>query len=192
MLVWGYLSGEGGKERGVGKAAEKCLQGLARYCVTEEMMVEAVEAKEEAGPETEDGGNAYTKAKGSKKQIHPQQQGTSAALPILSQIIGSLRTSLHALRALGYLPSTLAIVSTLISRLRLRPARGGPTSSFDPRKKTVAQSLMMELVKDVGGLRIQRGFELKEKADDVLGMAVEVVGPEGVLAALPLNVESDR
>jgi ribosomal RNA-processing protein 12 len=194
-LVWGYLSGDSGKERGVGKAAERALVGMARYCITEEMMTAAIDEKIKVGgalgvlP-------AAPKSKGpGKKQIHPQDQKVSATSPILAQIIANLQTSLHALRALPFLPSTLTILSSLISRLRIRPSSvSTPTkaSEYDPRMATAAQWLILDLVRDVGGLRIQKGFENKEKADEVLGMAIEVVGPEGVLEALPLNVEANR
>lgn len=189
-LVWGYLSDDKASERGMGKAAERCLAGLARYCVTEAMMVDALEHKIKAGPVT-----VPAKVKGNKKQIHPQQQTASSSLPVLSQIIITLQTSLHALRAISYLPSTLVILSALISRLRLRPATSAPLaaqSKFDPRLPTAAQGLLLDLVRDVGDLRIQKGFESKEKADDVLGMAIEVAGPEAILEILPLNVEADR
>lgn len=75
----------------------------------------------------------------------------------------------------------LAVLTALTSRLRL------PVSST-PTKTTAAEVLLVDLVKYVGGLRTARGFEYREQADDVLGMAITVLGPETFLNVLPLNL----
>lgn len=49
----------------------------------------------------------------------------------------------------------------------------------------------MDLIKEVGDLRSQRGFEWKDEVDGVVGIAIEVVGVQGVLEVLPLNIEPD-
>lgn len=187
-IVWGHLESVEGREKGVGKAAEKALAGLVRYCITEGMVLAAVEELSKVGSSS--AAPAPT-GKKNKKQIH-QQTKPSADAPILTQIIATLQTSLHVLRALPYLSSTLTVVSALLSRLRARVPSAASLSTYDPRSPTAAQLLLLGCVSDVGELRIQKGFEYRERADEVLGMAVEVIGPEGVLSALPLNVEPDR
>jgi ribosomal RNA-processing protein 12 len=47
------------------------------------------------------------------------------------------------------------------------------------------------LLKEVADLRNQPGFEEKAKLDEVVGMAIEVIGVEGILRELPLNIEPD-
>lgn len=110
--------------------------------------------------------------------------------PFLSKIIASLSDALNtnALR----MPHLLPILTALISRLRLR-ITAAENAEVDPsgRGKTAAEELVMDLIRDVGDLRTQPGFEEKAKVDDVVGMAIEVVGVEGVLKALPLNIEPD-
>lgn len=49
----------------------------------------------------------------------------------------------------------------------------------------------MDLIRDIGDLRTDKDFEEKGKVDEVLGMAIEVMGVEAVLRALPLNIEPD-
>lgn len=49
----------------------------------------------------------------------------------------------------------------------------------------------MNLIRDVGDLRTDPGFDEKSKVDDAIGMAIEVIGVEGVLKSLPLNIEPD-
>lgn len=95
------------------------------------------------------------------------------------------------------LPQLLKLLESLISRLRLRVLPpglnlGGPAKA-DPsgRAPAAAQELLMDLIKEVGDLRSQRGFEWKDEVDGVVGVAIEVVGVQGVLEVLPLNIEPD-
>jgi ribosomal RNA-processing protein 12 len=49
----------------------------------------------------------------------------------------------------------------------------------------------MDLIKDIADLKNDTGFEHKAKVDEVVGMAIEVIGVEGILKGLPLNIEPD-
>lgn len=187
-IVWAHLESVEGREKGVGKAAEKALAGMVRYCITEGMVLAAVAEVSKAGSSLS---TPLPTGKKNKKQIH-QQTKPAADAPILTQIVATLQMALHVLRAIPYLSSTLTLVSALLSRLRVRIPSASSSSTYDPRAPTAAQLLLLGCVADVGELRIQKGFELRERADEVLGMAIEVIGPEGVLSTLPLNVEPDR
>lgn len=110
--------------------------------------------------------------------------------PFLTKIIGALSEALNvnALR----MPYLLPILTALISRLRLRvTAAENAEVDSSGRGKTAAEELVMSLIRDIGDLRTQPGFEEKAKVDDVVGMAIEVVGVRAVLEALPLNIEPD-
>lgn len=79
-----------------------------------------------------------------------------------------------------------------MSRLRLR-VTDGRIAEVDPtgRGKTAAEELVLDLIGDIGDLRMARGFDHKEKVDEVVGMGMEVIGVEGILRVLPLNIEPD-
>lgn len=70
---------------------------------------------------------------------------------------------------------------------------GGAVAEIDPsgRGKTAAEELILDLIGDIGDLRMARGFEHKDKVDEVVGMGIEVIGVEAILRVLPLNIEPD-
>ncbi|THH08369.1 hypothetical protein EW145_g2754 [Phellinidium pouzarii] len=101
----------------------------------------------------------------------------------LGQILGQLTKALDALAYARAMPELLAVVSAMIEGLKRRSnGRGTPTA---------AERLLMPLIVKIANLRIEKGFEYKEGADDVLRMAMAVIGPEALLAALPLNLEPE-
>jgi ribosomal RNA-processing protein 12 len=102
---------------------------------------------------------------------------------IISQLAGLVLDALKSVRyrATEALPHLLTLAANLISRARLR-TESGP----------VAVQLFTEHVELVGELRGNEKFAYKEKAEEVLGMAIEVCGPAWVLDVLPLNVEDIR
>lgn len=110
--------------------------------------------------------------------------------PFLSRLIGAVTEALntHALR-LKYL---LPILSALTSRLRTRLISGS-SAEIDSTGKgvTAAEELLLGVITDVGDLRTQKGFEDKAGVDELVGTAIEVMGVEAVLKALPLNIEPD-
>lgn len=145
-------------------------QGIVRYCITDDMILAAV---------------SYAR-QGSLVAGARKKQKT----PVLSRIISSLTEALnsHALKMAYLLP----ILTALVSRLRLRITESDPTEiDATGRATTAAEVLLLDLIRDVGDLRTQKGFEAAAKADEVVGMAIEVIGVEGVLKALPLNIEPD-
>jgi ribosomal RNA-processing protein 12 len=150
-------------------AADAVANGIVRYCITDEGIVAAIDFMR----------------RGSHMPGARKKQKT----PFLTRLLGALTEALdsHALR-MKYL---LTILAALISRLRLRIAPG--EAKIDPagRAATAAEELLLPLIQDVGDLRVQPGFDYKDKVDDVIGMAIEVIGVEGVLKALPLNIEPD-
>ncbi|KAK4688051.1 ribosomal RNA-processing protein 12, partial [Tremellales sp. Uapishka_1] len=145
-------------------------QGILRYCITDEMILASVNYSRQ--------GSLLPGAR--KKQ----------KTPFLTKLIGAVSDAFntHALRMAYLLP----ILTALISRLRLRVTAGSNAEiDVTGRGTTAAEELVLALVKDIGDLRAQRDFEEKAKVDDVVGMAIEVIGVEGILTALPLNIEPD-
>lgn len=145
-------------------------QGLLRYCVSDDMIVASVNYK----------------LQGSDQPGARKKQKT----PFLSKLIAALSESLdsHALRIQYLLP----ILTAAISRLRLR-VTDGQHAEIDVNGKgiTAAEILLMDLIKEIADLKNDAGFEHKAKVDEVVGMAIEVIGVEGVLKGLPLNIEPD-
>lgn len=144
-------------------------QGIARYCVSDEMILSALTFVRR---DPQEGGR--------KKQ----------KTPFLTRMISGLSEAFdtHALR----MPHLLPILTALVSRLRLRVTDGLPAEVDESgRGRTAAEELTLGLVKGIGDLRTQRGFEHVGKVDEVLGMSIEVMGVEAVLNALPLNIEPD-
>ncbi|CAK9785021.1 putative ribosomal protein [Cutaneotrichosporon oleaginosum] len=150
-------------------AADAVANGIVRYCITDDGIVAAIE---------------YMR-RGSHMPGARKKQKT----PFLTRLLAALTEALdsHALR----INHLLTILASLISRLRLRITLG--EAKVDPagRAPTAAEELLLPLIQDVGDLRTQPGFDYKDKVDDVVGMAIEVIGVEGVLKALPLNIEPD-
>lgn len=150
-------------------ATEAIADGIVRYCVTEEMIIGAVQ---------------YIRS-GSHLPGARKKQKT----PFLTKVLGAVTEALdpNALR-MNYL---FTILSALISRLRLRLLPDEPAVDPNGTSPTVAEELLLPLITEVGNLRTQKGFEAKDKVDEVVGVAIEVIGVEGVLRALPLNIEPD-
>lgn len=103
----------------------------------------------------------------------------------LGGMITLLEESFDALPFSESIPHLLFVLSRFISRLRHRT---DIPSAFDPRPITAAEILLADLIKYVGELRISPRFEYRERAEDVLGMAIEVLGPAVFLDILPLNL----
>jgi ribosomal RNA-processing protein 12 len=102
----------------------------------------------------------------------------------LNKLISQIMAGLDSLALVQAMPDLLALLSSLISNLRHRPSRASPSAS---------EFLLLPLIRKVGDLRIQKGFEHKEAADVVLATSVKVLGPEVLLRTLPLNLEpADR
>jgi len=146
-------------------------QGIIRYCLSDEMIVASVNYKRQ----------------GSDQPGARKKQKT----PFLSKLIAALTESLdkHALRIQYLLP----ILAAAISRLRVRVTDGAGDATLDPtgRGMTAAEVLLMDLIKGIADLKNDTGFEHKAKVDEVVGMAIEVIGVEGILKSLPLNIEPD-
>jgi hypothetical protein len=124
-------------------------------------------------------------APGARKKIK-----TPFLTKLLEALVGAMEA--NALKLQYLLPILAAVVSRL--RLRVAPApASGQMATIDPtgQGNTAAEELLLELIRDVGDLRVAKGFEHKDKVDEVVGAAFEVVGVEGVLKALPLNIEPD-
>ncbi|WWC63041.1 uncharacterized protein I303_105640 [Kwoniella dejecticola CBS 10117] len=145
-------------------------QGILRYCITDEAILATLSY-------VRNGSNVP----GARKKTKT---------PFLYRLITSLTESLntHALKT----PHLFQILVALISRLRLR-VLPGQQAETDPsgRGQTAAEELLMGLIQEVGDLRHQRGFEDKDGVDQVVGMAIEVIGVPVVLERLPLNIEPD-
>lgn len=145
-------------------------QGIVRYCISDEMIIAAVTYHRSGSDQP-----------GARKKIKT---------PFLTKLLEALVAAMesHALKLQYFLP----ILAAVISRTRLRLTSGSfPQVDESGSGKTAAEELLLDLVKDVGDLRVARGFEHKEKVDEVVGAAIEVIGVEGVLKALPLNIEPD-
>ncbi|OBZ70964.1 Ribosomal RNA-processing protein 12 [Grifola frondosa] len=100
----------------------------------------------------------------------------------IGKIIAQTTKALDSLSYARSVPDLLSVVSSLIENLRFR---GGSRNS-----PTAAESLLLPMVVKVADLRIQKNFEYKEAADATLGTAMRVLGPEVLLHALPLNIET--
>lgn len=165
---WIWLESE---DIGCRKVAESGLCAMVRYCLTDADIQKAVDAVSFTG--TKSSGR-----KDGKTPISDRLKGT-----VVGSIILRLDKSLHSVTFAKATPALLSILSALISRLRLSTS---PT--VRERTATAAEILVPDLITYVGSLRIAKGFEYREKADEVLGMAVRVLGPEVFLALLPLNI----
>lgn len=80
-------------------------------------------------------------------------------------------TELLSVRYQGAWNEVFDILSCLFEKLRWR-----------------ASPILNDAVKFLGELRANEGFQGKKQADSVLGRAVHAMGPEAVLAILPLNL----
>ena len=101
----------------------------------------------------------------------------------VSKIVSLVRQSFDALQFALAMPQMLGILASLVRALGHRPANVG--SDFPP---TAAELLLLDLVQKAGELRVKRGFDYKEAADEVLRAAMSVLGPEVILRVLPLGL----
>jgi len=107
------------------------------------------------------------------------QRGKTNKSPV-SGIIGELSEAFDSIVFAQSMSELLSVISSLI-----RATKGFDTDA--------AKDLLLPLVKSVGDLRTQKGFEYKEAADEVLSTAIGTFGPHVVLDILPLNLEpADR
>ncbi|KAI0644687.1 NUC173-domain-containing protein [Trametes meyenii] len=100
----------------------------------------------------------------------------------IRKIIVQTTSALESLTYARAIPEVLSVVSSLIENLRFR--------NGSRKNTTAAEQLVLPLVTQIAGLRVQKTFEYKEAADVTLGTAMRVLGPEVVLRALPLNLEA--
>ncbi len=143
-------------------------QGLVRYCISDRMVELALEYKRI-------GGDLDSK----RQKMKP---------PLLIKLINQLEGAINTLPLM--LPYLLPILTALISRLRRAPSGEAPTHG-QSKAASPATTMLLGLVTAIADFRVQPGFEHKDKVDDVVGMAIEVMGAKVVLDALPLNVEPD-
>lgn len=95
--------------------------------------------------------------------------------------IAQITKALNSLAYASAIPELLHVIGSLISSLNMR---------FEDGKSTLAaEALLLPLVKEIAGLRVQKNFEQKEAADNVISTAMKVMGPAVMLEALPLNLE---
>ncbi|KAF8318020.1 NUC173-domain-containing protein [Clavulina sp. PMI_390] len=174
--TWAWLENE---DVGCRKAAESALCAMVRYCIADSDILSAVEAAASSSA-----GNVDPSKK-AKKASH-----ANAALKTstVGAIIVKLDESLHAVAYAKATPSLLSILVALISRLRLPVPTAAASASS--KRVTAAEALVVHLIIYVGGLKIAKGFEYREQADEVLGTAIRVLGPRAVLSdgVLPLNI----
>ncbi|ODN76332.1 ribosomal RNA-processing protein 12 [Cryptococcus wingfieldii CBS 7118] len=152
-------------------AASLGAEGMLRYCITDEMILATL---------------TYMR-QGSHVPGARKKSKTPFLFKFYESLVEAMNT--NALR----LPYFLTILTALISRLRLRVVPGSIPAIADPSGTgpAAAQELVMDLLKEVGDLRTERGFENKDKVDEVVGVAMDVIGVEAVLKVLPLNIEPD-
>ena len=84
----------------------------------------------------------------------------------------------------------LEIVVAVISKLRIRATSTQSPSKgvADKLSPTAAETLCLPIIRAVASLRVEEGFEYRESADAVLGMAVEVCGPRFIVNHLSLGL----
>ncbi|KAJ6499124.1 armadillo-type protein [Mycena sanguinolenta] len=98
----------------------------------------------------------------------------------LGRIIAQTAKALDSLAYAGAIPQVLSVITSLITNLRHKV-----------EGKSAAEALLLPLIKRVGDLRIQKGFEFKEDADAALSAAMRTLGPQVLLSVLSLNLEPD-
>lgn len=99
---------------------------------------------------------------------------------------GIVQQVLNALDSLGYahaIAQVLSVIPSLILNLDMRIE--------SEKSTTAAEILLMPLVLKVADLRMQKNFEHKEAADNVISTTMRVCGPAVLLQALPLNLEPE-
>ena len=100
----------------------------------------------------------------------------------IRKIIAQTSSSLESLAYARAIPEVLSVISSLIESLRFR--------NGSRKNSTAAEQLLLPLITKIADLRVQKTFEYKEAADNTLGTAMKILGPEVVLRALPLNLET--
>lgn len=153
------------------RAAESALCAMVRYCIPDAEVSRAMDKAADSSAEVMDTDN---KRKG-KKALASFDAKTS----IVETIITQLDASLHAVASAAASPSLLRVLASLITRLR---------SSLVGSTSNGAEALLTGLISYVGRLRLAKGFEYREQADEVLGTAIRVLGPKAFLDILPLNI----
>ncbi|KAG8934740.1 hypothetical protein FRC02_009321 [Tulasnella sp. 418] len=157
-VIWNWLKVEDAATRA---ATEKCLVALARYCIAPANIEQGVDAARSGDQKK------YDKA-------------------VLGGIINLCTTSMQALPYAHSISSLLRVLTSLMSRLRYRPQPSNTAN--EGRHPSAAEVLLPELVQLVGQLRAEKHFEHRDRADEVLGMAIEVMGPKAFLQLLPLKI----
>ncbi|KAI0332309.1 NUC173-domain-containing protein [Cubamyces sp. BRFM 1775] len=100
----------------------------------------------------------------------------------IRKIIAQTSASLDSLAYARAIPEVLSVISSLIESLRFR--------NGSRKNSTAAEQLLLPLITKIADLRVKKTFEYKEAADNTLGTAMKILGPEVVLRALPLNLET--
>ncbi|KAI9569645.1 armadillo-type protein [Boletus coccyginus] len=95
--------------------------------------------------------------------------------------IAQITKALDSLAYASAIPELLRVVCSLILNLNMRLKNGTSTLA--------AETLLLPLVEKIADLRIQKNFEHKEAADNVISTAMRVIGPAVMLEAMPLNLE---
>ena len=144
-------------------------QGIARYCLSDDAILSAVRYH--------------------RQHAHDPSGRKKSKPPFLVKMVESASSAMasHPLRLGALLP----VFTALVSRLRLRMAAGEPEADPSGTGRTAAAELLLPIIVGVADLRVSPGFAEKDKLDELLGMCIEVMGVEEVLAALPLNIEPD-
>ncbi|KAK0485757.1 armadillo-type protein [Armillaria novae-zelandiae] len=98
---------------------------------------------------------------------------------VVAKAISQISKALDTLTYNRAVPDLLALTSSLIENLY---SSEGSTSAL-------VQKLCEPLVRQIGQLRTQKGFEYRESADSTLATVTRVLGPQALLSILPLNLE---
>lgn len=153
-------------------AGRDALASLARYCIPDAALDEALAAHAQGGAE-----KAAT-------------TGVGSMITLVADAVGK-----HALRYTHSRAEVLAVLAALIARMRYRPSVSTNKAGKSPAKSAnatraspAATTLLLPLVRVVADLRANPRFEQREQADTVLGTAIEVIGPEALLEVLPLGL----
>ncbi|EIW83040.1 NUC173-domain-containing protein [Coniophora puteana RWD-64-598 SS2] len=100
------------------------------------------------------------------------------ASQLVPEAVKDLSGALEQLQFARAIPDVLGVIAALVFALRIRDESG----------TTHAEKHALPLVRRAATLRVQKGFEAKEHADAVLRAALQSMGAQVVLDALPLNL----
>ncbi|KAG7446321.1 ribosomal RNA-processing protein 12 [Guyanagaster necrorhizus] len=98
---------------------------------------------------------------------------------VVAKAISQIYKALKSLSHNHAVPELLTLTSSLIENLY----------SIEDSTPTLVQELCVPLIRQVGQLRTQKGFEYRESADSTLTTVMRVLGPQVLLSILPLNLE---